>query len=66
MNSLTLINLFQAWNIRFLSKDSKNLKFRHEFWFELIKKSDAKVIDDDALLMMNSTSESYLAQSFCI
>ncbi len=66
MNSLTLINLFWAWNIKFLSKDLKNLKSRREFWLKLIKKSDAKVINDDALLMMNSTSESYLAQSSCI
>jgi len=32
----------------------------------LIKKNDAKVIDDDVLLTTNSTSESHLAQSFCM
>ncbi len=61
MNFLTLINLFQAWNIRFSNKDSESLKFKCEFWFKLIKKSDVKVINNDALLMMNSTSESHLA-----
>ncbi len=66
MNSLTLINLFQAWDVRFSSKDSENLKSKRKFWLELIKKSDAKVINDDVLLMMNSTSESHLAQSFCM
>ncbi len=60
MNSSTLINLFQAWNIKFLNKDSENLKFKREFWLELIKKSDARMINDDVLLMMNSTSKSHL------
>ncbi len=60
MNSLTLINLFQAWDVKFLNKDSENLKFKRKFWFKLIKKNDVKVIDDDVLLMMNSTSESHL------
>ncbi len=66
MNFLTLINLFQAWDVRFSNKDSKNLKFKHEFWLKLIKKNDVKVINDDVLLMMNLTSESYLIQSFCM
>jgi len=63
MNSLTLINLFQAWNIRFLNKDSEDLKFKHEFWLKLIKKNDARMIDNNVLLMTNLISESYLAQS---
>ncbi len=66
MNFSTLINLFQAWDVKFLNKDSKDLKFKHEFWFKLIKKNDIKVINNDALLMMNSTSESHLIQSFCM
>ncbi len=66
MNSLTLINLFQAWNVRFLSKDSEDLKFKREFWLELIKKSDVKVIDKDVLLIANSTLKSYLAQLSCM
>ncbi len=66
INSLTLINLFQAWNVKFLNKDSEDLKSKHKFWLKLIKKSDVKVIDDDVLLMTNSTSESYLTQSFCM
>ncbi len=66
MNSSTLINLSRAWNVKFLSKDSENLKSKHEFWLKLIKKSNVKVINDDALLTMNLTSESHLAQSFCM
>jgi len=32
----------------------------------LIKKNDVKVINDDVLLMTNSTLESHLTQSFCM
>ncbi len=66
MNSLTLINLSWAWDVKFSDKDSKNLKSRYEFWLVLIKKKDVKVINKDALLITNSTSESYLAQSSCM
>ncbi len=66
MNFLTLINLSWAWDVRFSSKNLKSLKFKHEFWLKLIKKNDVKVINDDALLTTNSTSESYLAQLFCM
>ncbi len=66
MNFLTLINLFQAWNVKFLNRNSKSLKFKRKFWLKLIKKNDVKVINNNALLMINSTSESYLVQSFCM
>ncbi len=66
MNFSILINLFQVWDVRFLSKDSKNLKLKHEFWLKLIKKNDVKVINNDVLLMINSTLKSYLIQLFCM
>ncbi len=60
------MSLARDWAKMSEGRDFEDSNSRREFWSELVRKSEARVIVEKALLAENSALEIYLAQSFCM
>ncbi len=60
------MSLARDWAKMSEDRDFEDSNSRREFWPELVRKNEARMIVEKALLAENSAFEIYLVQLFCM